>query len=74
MTTITFFIWFCTIGVGVGVGVGEGDGEALTPPQPQIKANRGTTKKNRDFRLKPLTSDTFELSHSRTVGLEFMVF
>jgi hypothetical protein len=47
MTTITFFIWFC----GIGVGVGEGD-EVLTPPQPQIKARRGTTMKDKKIRLK----------------------
>jgi len=72
MTTITFFIWFC--GSCVGVGVGEED-EVLTPPQPQIRARRGTMEKNKKFRRKvPRTSDTFELSHSRAVGLKFMVF
>jgi hypothetical protein len=50
ITTITFFS--CAWVTGVGVGEGDEEEEDFTPPQPMIRARRGTVKKNTQIRLK----------------------
>jgi hypothetical protein len=76
ITTTTFLIELCAVGVGVGVGVAEGELDApFTPPHPVISARDNKAKKNENARLKgaaPLS--VFESALFSLVGSEFQGF